>query len=143
MKPFHSWGTSFSSLKNVSRFFCASFLPMRKFQINRNSRCSHDSEENGVMIVSKAIARTGFSHRKDVEQLIREGRILVSVNGQPAGFYSRVNPWIDSIRVNGQELPRPPQSLLYMVNKPRGCVTASRFRIHHKKKFLKICQKIF
>jgi 23S rRNA pseudouridine2605 synthase len=70
--------------------------------------------------LQKALAQAGVGSRREMEELIRAGR--VTVNGEPARIGARVSP-NDVIRVDGQlvrgaEDKRPPRVLLY--HKPEG-----------------------
>jgi len=75
---------------------------------------------NATYKLQKALAQTGLGSRRDMEELVRAGR--VTVNGAPAAIGARVGPE-DVIRVNGQAVSRtadrtPPRVLLYY--KPEG-----------------------
>ncbi len=68
----------------------------------------------------KALADAGLGSRREMEELILQGR--VSVNGAPAHIGQRLNP-TDQVRVNGRIIRRrvvqlPPRVLLY--HKPAG-----------------------
>jgi 23S rRNA pseudouridine2605 synthase len=70
--------------------------------------------------LQKVLAQSGLGSRRDMEELMRSGR--VTVNGAPATVGTRVGP-SDVIQVNGQALGRdadrtPPRVLLYY--KPEG-----------------------
>ena len=70
--------------------------------------------------LQKVLADAGLGSRREMEDLVRAGR--VTVNGMPAGVGTRVGPR-DSIRVKGKTLRRPletrvPRVLLYY--KPEG-----------------------
>src|SRR5258706_5652249 len=70
--------------------------------------------------LQKVLAKSGLGSRRDMEELMRSGR--VTVNGAPATVGTRVGP-SDVIQVNGQALGRdadktPPRVLLYY--KPEG-----------------------
>jgi len=70
--------------------------------------------------LQKVLAQSGLGSRRDMEELMRSGR--VTVNGSPATIGARVSP-IDVIQVNGQALTRaadriPPRVLIYY--KPEG-----------------------
>lgn len=72
------------------------------------------------MKLHKLLAHSGIGSRRDMEQLILEGR--VSVNGEPAHIGQRVAE-NDVVRVNGRVLSRPkahkpPRVLIY--HKPAG-----------------------
>jgi 23S rRNA pseudouridine2605 synthase len=68
----------------------------------------------------KVLAQAGIGSRRDMEQLILEGRI--SVNGEPAHIGQRIS-YGDQVRVNGKPIkvriaPPPPRVLAY--HKPVG-----------------------
>jgi 23S rRNA pseudouridine2605 synthase len=68
----------------------------------------------------KVLAQAGIGSRRDMEQLILEGRI--SVNGEPAHIGQRIS-FGDQVRVNGKPIrvhisPPPPRVLAY--HKPAG-----------------------
>ena len=68
----------------------------------------------------KVLAQAGIGSRRDMEQLILEGRI--SVNGEPAHIGQRIS-YGDQVRVNGKPIkvriaPPPPRVLAY--HKPAG-----------------------
>ena len=70
--------------------------------------------------LQKILAQSGLGSRRDMEELMRSGR--VTVNGSPATVGARVGP-SDVIQVNGQALSRaadsiPPRVLIYY--KPEG-----------------------
>ncbi|MCI1192009.1 rRNA pseudouridine synthase, partial [Calidifontimicrobium sp. SYSU G02091] len=68
----------------------------------------------------KVLAQAGIGSRRDMEQLILEGRI--TVNGEPAHTGQRIS-WGDQVKVNGKPIklriaPPPPRVLAY--HKPAG-----------------------
>ena len=70
--------------------------------------------------LQKILAQSGLGSRRDMEELMRSGR--VTVNGSPAAVGARVGP-SDVIQVNGQAISRaadriPPRVLIYY--KPEG-----------------------
>jgi 23S rRNA pseudouridine2605 synthase len=74
----------------------------------------------GTVKLHKALAQAGLGSRREMEELVRAGR--VTVNGTPAAIGARVGP-NDVIQVNGRILTRaaesaPPRVLLYY--KPEG-----------------------
>ncbi len=74
----------------------------------------------GTIKLQKAMAQAGLGSRRDMEQLVRAGR--VTVNGTPATIGARVGP-ADVIEVNGRAIagsrdPGRPRVLLYY--KPEG-----------------------
>ena len=65
-------------------------------------------------------ARSGVSRRR-AEEMIRAGR--VRLNGNTAALGERADPDEDVIEVDGVRLPKPPEHVYLMLNKPRGFVT--------------------
>ncbi|MEM9414312.1 MAG: pseudouridine synthase [Planctomycetota bacterium] len=107
---------------------------------------SHHYTDNARGIrLQKAMAEAGLASRRACEELIEAGR--VTVNGERvAELPAWVDPTTDTIKVDGQPLPRPrkvkatpgkrqrastaqtllPGSLAYlMVNKPRGVISTN------------------
>ncbi len=71
--------------------------------------------------LQKLLSARGIASRRQAEQMIAQGRVLV--NGRPAALGDRADPAADEITVDGRRLP-PAQSFVYiMLNKPRGVVT--------------------
>src|SRR5271166_5373262 len=74
--------------------------------------------------IAKVMARAGLCSRRDAEAWIAAGR--VSVNGEillsPAYNVSDA----DDVRVDGQRLPAPERTRLFLFHKPRGLVTTAR-----------------
>lgn len=71
--------------------------------------------------LQKLLSARGIASRRQAEQMIAQGRVLV--NGRPAALGDRTDPAADEITVDGRRLP-PAQSFVYiMLNKPRGVVT--------------------
>ena len=78
------------------------------------------SGDGATAKLQKVLAQAGLGSRREMEELIRAGR--VTVNGEPARIGARVGP-NDVIRVEGRlvrgaERKRPPRVLLY--HKPEG-----------------------
>jgi 23S rRNA pseudouridine2605 synthase len=76
--------------------------------------------EGGTIKLQKALAQAGFGSRREMEEMVRAGR--VTVNGTPATIGARVGP-SDVIQVNGRTLQAssgttPARVLLYY--KPEG-----------------------
>ena len=79
------------------------------------------SEISGVR-VQKILAQAGLASRREAEEWIREGRVLV--NGKVARLGDRADPEKDSIRVGGKRVPHRPAHRTYiLLNKPKGYVT--------------------
>ncbi|MGM9651430.1 MAG: pseudouridine synthase [Faecousia sp.] len=74
--------------------------------------------------LQKILAERGVCSRRKAETLIREGR--VRLNGAAAHLGDTARPEQDVIEVDGVRLGAAPESVVLMVNKPRGYVcTAS------------------
>lgn len=71
--------------------------------------------------IQKLISAAGLMSRRDAEEAIRSGRVLV--NGERAGLGDRADPAQDTITVDGRKLPRGITMRYLMLNKPRGYVT--------------------
>lgn len=77
------------------------------------------------MRIHRALARAGVASRRKAEELVAAGR--VTVNGVVARTGQSVDPNVDRISVDGQELPAAPKSFEWIVlNKPAGVVTTKR-----------------
>jgi 23S rRNA pseudouridine2605 synthase len=74
--------------------------------------------------VQKIIAQAGLASRRQAEEWIREGRVLV--NGSPARLGDRADPESDAVRVDGRRIRvrAGPRSYI-LLNKPRGYVTTA------------------
>lgn len=73
----------------------------------------------GTIKLQKALAQAGLGSRRDMEALVREGR--VTVNGVPATIGTRVGPE-DVIHVNGRRVAgaRTSRVRVLLYNKPEG-----------------------
>ena len=72
--------------------------------------------------LQKLLSRAGIASRREAEDWIREGRVLV--NGRPAALGDRADPDRDSVRIDGKRLPIPRRAKTYLLlNKPKGVVT--------------------
>src|SRR5579862_7133279 len=71
--------------------------------------------------IAKVMARAGLASRRQAEAWIAAGRVAVNgaVIASPA---LNVTP-SDRIAVDGQPLPRPEGTRLFLYHKPRGLVT--------------------
>ena len=96
----------------------------------------HDYTDNARGIrLQKAMAESGFASRRACEELIEAGR--VTVNGQQVKeLPAWVDPASDTIKVDGEPLPRTPRSrrgkedsavgkTYVVVNKPRGVISTN------------------
>ncbi|MGH9366620.1 MAG: pseudouridine synthase [Thermoanaerobaculia bacterium] len=72
--------------------------------------------------LQKILSEAGLASRREAEEWIREGRVLV--NGKPARLGDRADPERDAIRVDGRRVrPRPGGKTYVLLNKPKGYVT--------------------
>jgi 23S rRNA pseudouridine2605 synthase len=72
----------------------------------------------------KIIAQSGLCSRRAAEALIAEG--AVRVNGHKiteAG--TKADPLVDTIIVNNKPLPKPQQTVAYILNKPAGVICSA------------------
>jgi 23S rRNA pseudouridine2605 synthase len=72
--------------------------------------------------LQKLIAQAGLASRRGAEELIEQGR--VTVNGKVAILGQKGDPNRDTIRVDGRPLPKPERLRYFMLNKPRGVLSA-------------------
>lgn len=79
------------------------------------------SEPEGVRL-QKVLAQAGVASRRAAEDLIARGR--VEVNGQVVREQgTRVDPSLDTIRVDGKRIPPQRPHAYVVLNKPRGVVS--------------------
>ncbi len=72
--------------------------------------------------ISKLIASAGIASRRKAEELVEAGR--VSVNGQiMKNVVERVVPGKDVVAVDGRIISQEEESVVLMLNKPRGIVS--------------------
>ena len=71
--------------------------------------------------LQKLISAAGLASRRQAEQMIAEGRVVV--NGMPAQIGQTADPDTDEILVDGAAVRRMDQIRCVMLNKPRGYVT--------------------
>lgn len=80
------------------------------------------SDDEGIRL-QKVLARAGVASRRAAEQLIIDGRVEVNGTVQDV-LGARVDPMRDVIRVDGERLPPPDPTKVYLVmNKPTGVVS--------------------
>lgn len=73
--------------------------------------------------LNKYLANLGICSRRDVKQLLKTQ--IVTVNNQrvnEAGI--RIDPHKDAIRLNGEKI-KPPDTVYYLLNKPKGVVSTT------------------
>ena len=71
--------------------------------------------------LQKIISARGLASRRKAEEWIEQGR--VTVNGVTARLGDAADVEIDTIKVDGKELPSTMEYVYIMLNKPRGFVT--------------------
>ncbi len=72
--------------------------------------------------LQKVLARAGVGSRRQVEELIRQGR--VTVNGKPAVLGERADLAAAAVKVDGRRIrPAAAERRYVLLNKPRGCVS--------------------
>lgn len=78
------------------------------------------SEDEGVRL-QKVLAQAGLGSRRACELMIEDAR--VEVNGRVVTEQgTRVDPYTDTIRVDGARIPPPRRHSYVLFNKPRGVV---------------------
>ena len=73
--------------------------------------------------LQKVLARAGVGSRRSVEDLIRQGRIMV--NGRTAELGVRVDPHKDEVEIDGSRVPLSESLVHYLLNKPAGVVSSA------------------
>jgi 23S rRNA pseudouridine2605 synthase len=77
--------------------------------------------DRGAERLNKIIASSGIASRRRADELISSGRVVV--NGQTVTKAGSKAVWgVDTIIVDGQRLPDPPEKLYVLLNKPFGYV---------------------
>ena len=71
--------------------------------------------------LQKLISAAGIASRRQAEQMIVEGRVIV--NGTAARLGQTADPEADEILVDGASIRRPDEPRCLILNKPRGYVT--------------------
>ena len=72
--------------------------------------------------LQKVIANSGYTSRRNAEELIKDGR--VSVNGEiVTQLGTKVNP-NDEILIDGEVLNKIEKKVYYILNKPRGVISS-------------------
>lgn len=89
----------------------------------RNSRKHQINTDPNLQRINKVLAAAGLGSRRDVEELIVQGR--VEVDGQTVtNLATRIDPKVAKIEVDGQQLKRP-KLVYYALNKPKGVLSTS------------------
>ncbi|MEL7061069.1 MAG: pseudouridine synthase [Acidobacteriota bacterium] len=73
--------------------------------------------------LQKALAHAGLGSRRQIEEMIREGR--VTVNGRVASVGDRTDLERDAVKVDGKLVTPPAARRHLLVNKPRGVVSTT------------------
>lgn len=73
--------------------------------------------------LQKILARAGVASRRVVEDMIAEGR--VRVNGEVAELGNRADAGSDAIEIDGALVGVRPDTVWYLLNKPKGVVTTA------------------
>lgn len=73
------------------------------------------------MRINKFLAEAGVASRRSADDFIKEGRVLI--NGKRAEIGQEIDPFSDSITVDGKKLSGKHEKLYYIMNKPKGYVT--------------------
>ena len=71
--------------------------------------------------IQKILSAAGVCSRRQAEQYILDGRVLV--NGVTAKLGDQADAQYDRIEVDGRPICRSSEKLYLMLNKPRGYVT--------------------
>jgi len=71
--------------------------------------------------LQKVMARAGMGSRRQCEEWIRQGRVVV--NGEVAQLGTKADPTRDEIVVDGERLSEPEPLVYVMVNKPAGVIS--------------------
>jgi 23S rRNA pseudouridine2605 synthase len=94
--------------------------PHRRRSSSSKKRVEHDPN---TLRINKVLASAGLGSRRDVEELIVQGR--VEVDGQTVtNLATRVDPRASKIAVDGVQLKRP-QLVYYALNKPKGILSTN------------------
>ncbi|MDE0803359.1 MAG: pseudouridine synthase [Acidimicrobiales bacterium] len=73
--------------------------------------------------LQKILARVGVASRRVVEDMIADGR--VRVNGEVAELGNRADAETDAIEIDGALVGVRPDTVWYLLNKPKGVVTTA------------------
>lgn len=79
--------------------------------------------EPGPERLQKVLARAGIASRRNVEEMIRRGRI--KINGRKAELGDKVDPSKDKVEVDGSTVPLQEDLVYYLLNKPAGIVSTA------------------
>jgi 23S rRNA pseudouridine2605 synthase len=70
--------------------------------------------------IQKIIAQAGIASRRDAEELIREGKVMV--NGKTASLGDKATLGKDSIKVRGRLIQSTEQKVYYIIYKPKNVI---------------------
>lgn len=80
--------------------------------------------EDGPQRIAKLLARAGVGSRRDVERMIKDGRI--ALNGETIAQPAPLLSSLEGLTVDGNPVAKPVSTRLYRFHKPAGCLTAAR-----------------
>lgn len=87
----------------------------------KNTQADVAVSGNKIQRLNKILSAAGLASRRQADQWISAGR--VAVNGRVIKTLGSSAIWgEDSIRLDGKEIPRPPDKLYLMLNKPFGYI---------------------
>ncbi len=78
-------------------------------------------DREGRIRLAKLLSERGVASRREAERMVEEGH--VTVNGEVASGVVLVDPEVDHVRIDGRPLPRKPEPVVYLMYKPKGCIT--------------------
>lgn len=90
---------------------------------SRDSSSAERPSERPSERVQKVLAAAGVASRRKVEEMVREGRVLI--NGKPARVGQRLRPDSDEVEVDGTRIGLHSHFVYYLLNKPRGVVSTA------------------
>jgi 23S rRNA pseudouridine2605 synthase len=83
--------------------------------------------------VQKFISSTGVASRRQAEQFIKSGQVMI--NGKKAKLGDKVDPLSDVVKVYGKIIKPADQKIYLMINKPKGVVVSKSDPKHRKTVF--------
>lgn len=81
--------------------------------------------------LSKALAAAGIASRRACEEIIAQGRVIVN-DTQAKLPQTLVDPEIDRILLDGQQIQKAPQKVYYLLHKPVGYVCTHDPKVKRK-----------
>ncbi len=76
---------------------------------------------NPLPRLQKVLAEMGLASRRQAEEMIRHGRVMV--NGRAARIGEKVDPSRDHIKVDGRKFTFPSEKMYLLLHKPKNTVT--------------------